>query len=288
MKVVGIKNPMGKINLPLPVIAYINYRELLRDYASAKNKFMKGRFSYRAFAIKVGFKSPNYIKLIVEGKRNLSPDGIYKLSQAMNLSAKEADFFISLVNFNQAKDPEERNFYFKKICSFKEFAKAHRLAKEQFEYFSKWYNVAVRELVNLPSFKMDPLWIAQKLAVTVPHQEIAQALSLLKKLGLIAERPDGRWCLTNPHLETESEVSSTFLMSFHREMILMAVAALKQEAEKRNISAMSMAVGDAEFHEIKKRLKKFLKEIQNYLASRKKGKIDRVVQLNCQLFHLTG
>ena len=52
------------------VFAYSNYREFLRDWF-AQLQSSPG-FSFRSFSRIAGFNSPNFVKLVVDGKRNLS------------------------------------------------------------------------------------------------------------------------------------------------------------------------------------------------------------------------
>lgn len=267
-------------------LEFLDFRKLIDDFVVWKNSTSKGRFSYRNFAQKCGFKSPNYIRLIVQGKRNLSSKAALAIVKAMKLSNRETDFFINLVGFNQAIDAETKSLYFEKIASYKEFAICHQITKDQFEYFSKWYNVAIREMMSLNDFKLDYDWISLRLTPTVPPREIKKAIELLLRLKLIKRSASGKWQLCDHHVETDVTVTSAFLMNFHREMILLSQQSLKQPQNERNISAMTMAIGEEEFEEISHRLRAFQKEIQNYLAKRK-TRPDRVYQLNHQFFYLT-
>src|SRR5690349_5207588 len=56
---------------PVGVYEYLDYRAFLRDHYAAK-KAASRAFSYRSFSKRAGVSSPNYLKLVIEGKRNLS------------------------------------------------------------------------------------------------------------------------------------------------------------------------------------------------------------------------
>src|SRR3990167_2443336 len=190
----------------LNLFGYDNYRRLLEDFYEAKNQSMQGRYSYRAFAKEAGFASPNYIRLIIEAKRNLSLQGIDKLAEVLKLSKRGRDFFDPLVHFNQAATACKRDYYFKKICAFREFSVGHPLLQAQYDYLSKWYYAAVRELVSLPTFRMNPAWVCRALAPRITEKEAKEALTRLKELKLIEKNKEtSKWHLSAAHLHTDKD-----------------------------------------------------------------------------------
>ena len=46
-------------------------------------KATKPQFSYRYFSRVAGFSSPNFLKLVAEGQRNLSPKSIAKFAKKL-------------------------------------------------------------------------------------------------------------------------------------------------------------------------------------------------------------
>jgi len=95
------------------IFSYYNYREFLKDYYIQK-KALNHAVSYAFLAQKAGFKSKSLIPHVIEGKKNLSKESIYKLASAMKLDKKSFEYFEDLVSFNQAKNLEERNYFFAK------------------------------------------------------------------------------------------------------------------------------------------------------------------------------
>lgn len=270
----------------LNIFDFEDYRALISAFYEAKNAKMKGNYSYRAFAKEAGFSSPNYISLIVQGKKNISEEGIHRLSEAMALSKRERFFFETLVYFNQSKTSLKRDHYLRRLIGFKEFAVGRKLLKDQYEYFSVWYNVALRELVSLPTFRYDTEWMARMLFPPITAKEAKEAFDRLYALGFVQRDRKGKWHLCDAHLHTDREVHSTVVMNFHREMIARSMAALEQNGKDRDFSAVTMAVSREQFEEIKEKTAAFREEIQRYLSENPQ-KPDRVCQLNFQLFHLT-
>jgi uncharacterized protein (TIGR02147 family) len=56
---------------PVDVFEYLDYRAFLRDIYLAKKAERRG-FSFRAFSRRANLRSPNYLKLVMDGERNLS------------------------------------------------------------------------------------------------------------------------------------------------------------------------------------------------------------------------
>jgi uncharacterized protein (TIGR02147 family) len=90
-------------------------------------------FSYRYFAQKAGINSPNFLKQVIESKRNLTPITIEKFSKALKLSEKESQYFLHLVLFNQAKLLQEKQSHYTVMVSMMHTVNEQRLTALQHE-----------------------------------------------------------------------------------------------------------------------------------------------------------
>jgi plasmid maintenance system antidote protein VapI len=123
----------------LNVFDYNDYRILLGDlYKEKKDQWPA--FSYRYICTKVGFASAGFFTNILNGKRNISDELIFKFAELFNFSRVETEFFELLVHYDQSKDPERRKYYHDKMIASRKSA-IRELTAEQNEYFSTWYNV---------------------------------------------------------------------------------------------------------------------------------------------------
>ena len=94
--------PRARRRSPVDVFRYLDYRRFLADYYRAR----KARgFSYRAFSRAAGLGAPNYLKLVIDGQRNLTAAMAARFAHACGLSGEGADYFAQLVEFNQAPAP---------------------------------------------------------------------------------------------------------------------------------------------------------------------------------------
>src|SRR5690348_8332036 len=132
---------------------YDNYREFLKDTYLSKKENKK--FSFRVFSRMAGFKAGNYLKLVMDGERNLTIESIEKFSMALKFNKEESKFFKNLVLFNQASSVDEKNKYAEQLLYSRVYRKIYPLKELQYRYFSQWYFVPIREMVNLPEFIED-------------------------------------------------------------------------------------------------------------------------------------
>jgi uncharacterized protein (TIGR02147 family) len=267
------------------VFEYTNYRSFLRDLYDFEKAAQK-KFSFRYFSKQAGFSSPNFLKLVIEGKRNLSVESIERFAKALKLTREEAPFFRALVLFNQAATAEERGLWAEEILKSKLYRKLHPLHAAQYSYYSQWYNVAVRELMGLPSFKEDPEWIARTLSPAITVQQAREAIAALIELGLAHRGPDGVLKRTDAVLTTGDEVSSSSVTQYHHQMLGKAAEAIdKVPGAERDISAITITVSPERAKEIKALIQRTRKEILA-LADQDQNPA-RVMSLCIQFFPLS-
>ena len=113
------------IDAEIDVFAYLDYRAFLRDYYRARKATGRG-FSYRNFSRRAGLKSPNYLKLVVDGARNLSPDMAQRFAAACGLADDKQRYFVQLVALCQAASAADRSRYYARLVRFKGFRRTRR------------------------------------------------------------------------------------------------------------------------------------------------------------------
>jgi uncharacterized protein (TIGR02147 family) len=276
----GEKNPMKR-----PVVYdYRDYRAFLKDTWKYRKK-QKAHFSYRLFSKKAGFSSPNFLKLVIDGQRNLTNESVAKIARGFDLKKQEREFFENLVFMNQAADLEEKNHYYRKMMSVGGNLKIRKLERAFFEYFSKWYYPAVREIVMLGSRDHTAKQVASMLMPSITVREARKALRLLQELGFIRKDKDGRWEQCDKALTTGPEVRSLAVANFHREMLKRADDAIERfAAHERDISGLTLSTTGDKIAELKKKIVAFRKEVLNLVCD--DDVPDEVVQLNIQMFPL--
>lgn len=267
------------------IFTYLNYRDYLRDYYM-QAKENTSHFSYRYFAKRAGFASSNFLKLVMDGKRNISPQSVDKIAEALGLSGEEHRFLAHLVAFAQAEDAEERAQRLQAITATQRFWDAKPLDGMMFEYLSSWHNVAIRELAARGDFREEPSWIASQLIPSISPSQASQSLELLLKLGLLLRGEDGRITRGEPTLDSGHEVTAVGVRQFHRQMIERGRDAMDSiPARQRDISGMTVCVRADKVAELKRRLRAFREELMDFCDSQEDP--DVVLQINMQVFPLS-
>ncbi|MDO8519306.1 MAG: TIGR02147 family protein [Deltaproteobacteria bacterium] len=266
------------------IFEYDNYRAFLKDlYEALKQE--KAPFSFRYFSKKAGFRSPNFLKLVMEGKRNISPESIEKFSQALSLNKEETIFFRNLVLLNQATTVEERKFYAEQLIRSRFYRKMHPLKQAQFEYYSNWYFIPIRELVGTPGFREDPDWVAHQLIPPITVPEAKNALEDLEKLGLI-KRESGKLVQTNTFVSTGDEVASASVALYHKEMMQKGAESIDRfAAPDREISSVTVGVSQKTALQMKDLIQRFRRELLTIAGQSEKTQ--GVYQVNFQMFPLS-
>ncbi|HEY8145553.1 MAG TPA: TIGR02147 family protein [Kofleriaceae bacterium] len=270
--------------LQVDVFAYFGYRAFLRDaYVDLKQR--QAGFSYRWFARRAGMTSPNFLKLVIDGKRNLSAASTERFATALELSSNETAFFRELVGFGQARTAAEKNRHFERIGAYRQHRAVCALERHQFEYLSHWWYPAIRELVACEGFVEDADWIASRLVPAITPAQARQALDLLHALGFVDRDERGRLRQRTPLLSTGPEVRSLAVGNFHRQMMERAAASIDLvDRDLRDISGVTIALSPEAFQRVKQKIVELRAELLAVSAG--DDRPTRVVQVNFQLFPL--
>jgi uncharacterized protein (TIGR02147 family) len=268
-----------------PVFSYIDYRLFLKDYYEEQKKISRF-FSYRYFAQKAGINSPNFLKQVIESKRNLTTLTIDKFITALKLSEKEAQFFRHLVLFNQAKSVQEKQEHYAVLLSMMHTVKEQKLTALQHEYYNHWFVPVIRELVSLHDFKGDFKKLAAAITPPISVREAHFAVKLLKNLGMIEQMPDGAYKQTATAIVSDSSVARMAVRSFNREMLRKAEMALDSSpVEERQIYGVTVGVSKECYHVLAAEMAAFRDRVVAIVN--RDTSSNRVYQMHLQLFPLS-
>ncbi|MDB5047747.1 MAG: hypothetical protein JWO30_818 [Fibrobacteres bacterium] len=268
----------------LSVFEFTDYREFLKAYYEFKKRTHPA-FSYRQFALKAKINSSGFYKNVVDGKRSLGRSLIVRFSEAMKLRKKEAEYFESMVYFNEAKTMEEKRIYFERMMSLRKLD-AFLVESSQFEFYSKWYYSAVRELIGMIRFKGDFPALARLLNPSIRPDQAEKAVRVLEDLKFIAKDGAGIYRLVQNVITTGPEVASLNVANYQIACMDLAKEAFdRHEPEVRDISTLTLSLSKETFELFKEEIISFRKRL--LALEQKIPKADRVYQLNTQFFPLS-
>ncbi len=262
------------------------YREYLQQIYLYKKSRRKG-FSFRRFAAMAEIKSPNYLQLVIQGKRNLSVELAEKLANVLKFKAAEKKFFIGLVRRSQASTESEREALTLEIAKARRSCAVHLLQKGHKDLIREWFHLVVLELAQLPGFVADPVWICEKLSGMITQAQAESSLSLLFRMGFLVQNQDGS-------IGVKFQAITTGDKGYDRELVTKAHAGAmakwaqilpELDEDSRELGLINIPISVENFAALKLRLREFQKEIIQWLGEEKEPTM--VVQLGVSLIKAT-
>lgn len=269
----------------LNIFDYVDYRFFLTDYIGLQKKLFRD-FTYRSFAQKAGL-SASLLKDILSKRQNMTCATMRKYAGAMGLDMKEIAYFEVLVEFNNAGTNAEKNRFFGELVRLRGRSAVKYLDLQQYEYFSKWYNAVVRELLVHAGPVGDPKAISRRIVPFVSPGKIRKSIALLKELGLVYQESDGAWRASDKVISSEYEIQSVALKNYHLSMLDRARESLDRFAsEDREFQGLTISASRATLLRMKERIRSFTDELLGMAAAEKEN-AEEVYQINMQMFPFT-
>lgn len=271
------------MNIASNIYNFTDYREFLKDrYRQLKDN--DPLFSFRYFSKQAGFGSPNYLKLVMDGKRNLSADAIGKFAKGLRLDAHESEYFRYMVEYNQCDHAQKKQVYEAKLMYLRELFKVKTLIPELYDYYHDWYHAAIREMVRNGNVKNDPTAIGRSLTPSITEEEAAGSVALLKKLNFVTEGAGNVLeCVENSEVDADSAAMAQKI--HHEQMAELAAQSLyTQGPETQDFESVTISLPKDKVGELRTKIQQLITELGTATSG---SENDVIFQLNVQLFALT-
>ncbi|MEN9353263.1 MAG: hypothetical protein RL318_588 [Fibrobacterota bacterium] len=266
------------------IYTYFDYRLFMRDLQTCI-KADRPVFTLEHLARKVGLKSKGHMSLILKGAKNIPSEKIPLYTAALELDGKEADFFGLMVHFNQAGTHRDRKKYLDRMVSLLRVTD-RKLVPSQYALCEKWYHPVVHELLRVNDIQQDWAQLGALLKPAITAEEAKESVLLLQEIGLVSPDAQGFFKPTNVAITFGEGWRSVAVREFQKHTFDLAQNALENTAvEERDISSLTLSLGESTFREISERISLFRKEILALARSEKNA--DQVFQLNFSLFPLS-
>ena len=274
----------------LSVYGYTDHKLYLNDYYEHK-KSLPGGYSYRTFSRDAGFSSPNILKMVIEGKRNIGEKSLDNFAKALRLEGKMKEYFINMVRMNQATTDPQRERFYKNLRKLIPHSRKRMLNGETFDYLSHWINPVIREMVELKEFSPDPYWISNLLHMAPSFKEISKSMQFLKKENFIKQDNKGRFHATENMVVTSEDIKNLSIRNYHRAILDLAKEMITiLPVEDREFGALTIKIKEQDLKELKQKIKAIRQDLHMWSLehevssdSPKKGK-EVIVQINLQMF----
>jgi uncharacterized protein (TIGR02147 family) len=240
----------------------------------------------KSWALRLGYKSPSSLTMVMRGQRLPSFDMITALVQDLDMNSRERKYFELLVKLEKfrrkKKDPQE---IMEQLAKLNTDQSKHSVGLKEFSMISEWYFLAIKQLIETPNFVEDEDWIYKKLRKKVTPSQIRNALANLAELGITGRDEEGRLIVQTKGLITSNDVPSSAIKRHHYGMINRALEAIdEQDVSERQVNSVTMKIREKDLEDAKKSIFDFIKEFNNKYAV---DDADDISQLNIQFFKHT-
>lgn len=256
-----------------------NYRHYLKTVLSERVK-KNPSYSLRAFATALGLSSGG-LSRILKGEKNLSLERASQIASKLNLSSAEAEYFVLLVQANNAKTPELRETFLERLNSVRPGGKIFDLSVDHFKVISDWYHLAILEALDVVGLEFEPKAIAKFLGITPIEAELA--IERLVRLELIEFKAGkAKPVRTVNRLLVESNVPKDAMRKYYRQTLQKALESVDaQTPDEKVIGTEVFAFDSNQLEEARKISHRYLDEM---LALSKKSKNKRALYQVCAQF----
>lgn len=265
------------------VFEFYDYRKFMRAFYEERKR--TSVFSWREFSRLAGFSSPNYMKVVCDGKSRLSKAGVVRVASAMGLVEYEKEYFSLLVDYAESLDEKKKQKVLARIRELSREYSIKMLDGDSYAYFESWLHPVLRELVPMnPGVK--PLTLARMCYPETTATEVRKSLDFMVHAGILEKRGEYEYEQVEKVISTSSEIMPLAIRSMHRQMAEFAHKAIDcVPGNERNFNGITMAVSKRSFKRVVEEMELFRKKIVAIARDEKNG--ERVYRLNLQFFPMT-
>lgn len=212
------------------------------------------QFSLRAFA-KLVEVSPAVLSRVLSGKRKLTFNLAVRIADALVLGPLEREKLYSFYTAFEAPASNEKD-----------------TAIDCYNAMKEWYHYGITQLLLIDTFVDDPKWIARMLSIS--ELEAKLAVDRLIRLKILGRDEEGALYKTNNHLATTTEIASSGIRHFQKQILERAITSLESDdIREKDITSVTIAIDEDKILEAKAEIKKFRNKMSAFLSSGNKGRV---------------
>lgn len=279
--------PVSEVKVERPdIFRYHQYQEYLKDWLNYQ-KHLSKKFSLRKLAREQSL-AVGYLPMILANKRPLSFIGLRKIMPALGLNRSEQQFLEIIHLLGTTSSQEVRMDCLRKMKSFAKFRSLNKKETEISVYLSHWYYAVIRELSAFKDFKLDPVWIQDQLRLSVPLQEVKEAITFLIENQYLLVNESGVVIPPDKHLVCEGGIYRVALGQYHREFLNLATKSIENsDSSERYLLGHTFSISSEKYDLARQLVDDVVAKIQALCDNTPNESEDAVYHLEMALFPLT-
>ena len=266
----------------IDIFQFTSFRKYLDEYQAARVQ-TDPDFTRAGACVLLGLpKTRSYYNDIIKGKK-LSTRMIPKFVEVLGLNKKEAKYFETMVNMDQAKTATERNAFFEELL--KQHPDSHRILNEDaYEYYNHWYNSVLFTALEVVDVSDDLEPIQKLIFPKVSVGTLKRSLELLERLGFVRKNEDGFWKSCRESVSSGDYNNSDLVRQYQLQSFELSKQALLASDERSSdMATFTFSVSDDAFKAIAKEIQGLKARVRKIIMLDKQ-KATGVHQLNVHLF----
>lgn len=263
------------------IYQYVDYKTFLKDWFLERKKSPSG-FSYAKFSQLAGLGSPNYMKVVIEGKRNLTIANIHQVAAGIRLNFDETQYFEALTLLGQSKTQIEKSYFKRRLRNLKQSKPARSFELKHVNLIGQWYFPAVVVILDGCAITEAQRTIRQKTGLN--DRQVGEVISALRENNMLQEE-NGFYKLEFSHfLIHDKKALSDANKQYLRDQLRLSSELLDKKYSKGpKFYAHTFTVSKDSFLTYAEKIDSF---ISTLTAESNEESPDEVTQLNIQFFKI--
>ena len=266
----------------IDIFQFTHFRKYLDEYQAARMQ-TDPEFTRAGACALLGLpKTRSYYNDIVKEKK-LTGRMIPKFVEVLGLNKKEAKYFETMVNFDQAKTTTERNAFFDELI--KQHPDPHHILNEDaYEYYNHWYNSVLFTALDVMDVSDDLEPIQKRIFPKVSVGTLKRSLELLERIGFVRKNEDGFWKSSRESVSSGAYNNNDLVRQYQlRCFELSKQALLADDDNPSDMGTFTFSVSDDAYKEIALEIQNLKAKVRKIITQDKK-EATGVHQLNIHLF----
>lgn len=276
------------INKTPSVLNYSNPHSYLHDFYHYR-KVLDQKFSYEIWSSEIGFKSRAYLKMVCDGKRNMTEQFIDLFSRSQNFNCEEKDHFTLLSLYHSTKSIVQKKILFDKILENVKTSTPCDEVKNYVEFLSSQALPVLQLLLTYKDFSGSEEALQKIMGVS--SEKIKKSLKTLEKIGMIQSlnlesKNEKKWMATTKSFKVPDKFEDVALTLYHNESLKEAQSILNANSPMQRFHSIYFPLEENQFPEFKDDVALFIKKMRAKYNSENLNK-KRLFKMNLQAFPLT-
>lgn len=269
------------------IFEYLDVFKFLQAYYQYRKERDKG-FSFETWASEIKFSSRSYLRMVILGKKRVSPQFTERFCNAAGFTEKEARYFQILTKYSQAGIQAEKKVYGHELIQILKTVSDRSTINDVIEFLSKPLYARLLVLVGFDDLTPTTTTFARLL--DRPVDEVANALQKLHELDLVTSNEmDNQihWRTSHKKFDVPENIGSVPIMRFHEASLRDSIEAFRQPKELRRYRSLLLPLSEDELKEFNSLLEEFAsQQLARFQSTSYSGR--RLFQVNLNIFSVAG